>query len=47
MYRGQRYFTCKVGRALFVPVTKLNPDRRFVSLSTGNENLKPTDEPPG
>uniref|UniRef100_A0AAQ4QAR7 Glutathione hydrolase n=1 Tax=Gasterosteus aculeatus aculeatus TaxID=481459 RepID=A0AAQ4QAR7_GASAC len=46
MYRGQRYFTCKVGRALFVPVTKLNPDRRFVSLSTGNENLKPTDEPP-
>ncbi|KAM8915064.1 ubiquitin carboxyl-terminal hydrolase CYLD isoform 1-T2 [Spinachia spinachia] len=45
-YGGHRYFTCKVGMALFVPVTKLNADSRFVSLSTGNENIKPTDEPP-
>lgn len=45
-HRGQRYFTCKMGRALFVPVTKCSPDGRFVCSSTGTENLNPADAPP-
>ncbi|XP_017286020.1 ubiquitin carboxyl-terminal hydrolase CYLD [Kryptolebias marmoratus] len=33
-YGGQRFFTCKGSRALFVPVTKCSPDSRLVSCST-------------
>lgn len=44
-YGGQRYFTCKGNRALFVPITKCSPDSRFVS-STGRA-FKPTETPPG
>lgn len=33
-YEGQRFFTCKASRALFVPVAKCSPDSRFVSCST-------------
>lgn len=45
-YGSQRYFTCKVGRALFVPITKCSPDSRFVCLSAEGETLKPTETPP-
>ncbi|XP_029287955.1 ubiquitin carboxyl-terminal hydrolase CYLD [Cottoperca gobio] len=45
-YGGHRYFTCKGGRALFVPITKCSPDRRFFCSSTGRKNFKPTDTPP-
>ncbi|XP_030274471.1 ubiquitin carboxyl-terminal hydrolase CYLD [Sparus aurata] len=44
-YGGQRYFTCKGARALFVPVTKCSPDSRFFS-STGKETPKSTEMPP-
>ncbi|XP_034440581.1 ubiquitin carboxyl-terminal hydrolase CYLD [Hippoglossus hippoglossus] len=46
IYGGQRYFTCKGGRALFVPVTKCSPDGRFVYSSTGSGTSKPTEIPP-
>ncbi|XP_042352637.1 ubiquitin carboxyl-terminal hydrolase CYLD [Plectropomus leopardus] len=45
-YGGQRYFTCKGNRALFVPITKCSPDSRFVCSSTGRETHKPIDTPP-
>ncbi|KAM9409321.1 ubiquitin carboxyl-terminal hydrolase CYLD [Pholidichthys leucotaenia] len=45
VYRGQRYFTCKGNRALFVPVTKCSPDGRFVRSSAGKETPKPTEMP--
>lgn len=45
-YGGQRYFTCKGNRALFVPVTKCSPDSRFLCNSTGMETPKPNDTPP-
>ena len=45
-YGGQRYFTCKGARALFVPVMKCSPDSRFFS-STGKETSKSTEMPPG
>ncbi|KAI3369521.1 hypothetical protein L3Q82_007731 [Scortum barcoo] len=45
-YGGQRYFTCKGGRALFVPVTKCSPDSRFVHTSTGKETAKSTETLP-
>uniref|UniRef100_A0A3Q4N9L6 ubiquitinyl hydrolase 1 n=1 Tax=Neolamprologus brichardi TaxID=32507 RepID=A0A3Q4N9L6_NEOBR len=31
MYGGQRFFTCKEKRALFVPITKCSPDGRFLT----------------
>ncbi|KAF7208836.1 ubiquitin carboxyl-terminal hydrolase CYLD [Nothobranchius furzeri] len=34
LYQGQRYFTCKGNRALFVPITKCSPDSRFIHSST-------------
>ncbi|XP_005915360.1 ubiquitin carboxyl-terminal hydrolase CYLD [Haplochromis burtoni] len=46
MYGGQRFFTCKEKRALFVPITKCSPDGRFLSASTGKEILKSTDTTP-
>ncbi|XP_037643010.1 ubiquitin carboxyl-terminal hydrolase CYLD [Sebastes umbrosus] len=46
IYGGQRYFTCKGNRALFVPVTKCNADSRFVYSSTGSETSKPDNIPP-
>ncbi|XP_061146683.1 ubiquitin carboxyl-terminal hydrolase CYLD [Syngnathus typhle] len=36
-YKGQRFFTCKISRALFVPVTKCNPDSRFVCSFTASD----------
>ncbi|XP_029908429.1 ubiquitin carboxyl-terminal hydrolase CYLD [Myripristis murdjan] len=42
---GQRYFSCKQSRALFVPVSKCSPDSRFLCSSSGNETLKPTKPP--
>lgn len=45
-YGGQRYFTCKGNRALFVPITKCSPDSRFVSSSTERENPRLTEPPP-
>jgi len=44
---GQRYFTCKGGRALFVPAKKCKPDGRFVCTSPEKKNLNPDDAPPG
>lgn len=46
IYGGQRYFTCKGSRALFVPITKCSPDGRFVYSSTGTNTSKPADIPP-
>ncbi|KAK6318986.1 hypothetical protein J4Q44_G00101970 [Coregonus suidteri] len=46
MYGGQRYFTCKGGRALFVPLTKCSPDGRFLCPPSEKETLKATDIPP-
>ncbi|KAL0978605.1 hypothetical protein UPYG_G00172810 [Umbra pygmaea] len=31
IYGGQRYFTCEKSKALFVPLTKCNPDGRFIN----------------
>ncbi|KAM9860013.1 ubiquitin carboxyl-terminal hydrolase CYLD isoform 2-T2 [Aulostomus maculatus] len=45
VYGGQRYFSCKGSRALFVPVTKCSPDSRFCS-SSGRETPKPPEIPP-
>ncbi|KAM9362193.1 ubiquitin carboxyl-terminal hydrolase CYLD [Symphorus nematophorus] len=45
-YGGQRYFTCKGNRALFVPVTKCSPDSRFFCTPTERETPKPTETPP-
>lgn len=45
-YGSQRYFTCKGGRALFVPITKCSPDSRFVCPSTEGQTLQPTETPP-
>ncbi|XP_068599086.1 ubiquitin carboxyl-terminal hydrolase CYLD [Brachionichthys hirsutus] len=45
-YGGQRYFTCKGNRALFVPITKCSPDSRFAWNSTEKENNKPAERPP-
>lgn len=39
-YEGRRYFTCRVYRALFVPLTKCNPDRRFLCPPTEKEMLE-------
>ncbi|XP_068171634.1 ubiquitin carboxyl-terminal hydrolase CYLD isoform X2 [Antennarius striatus] len=39
-YGGQRYFTCKGSRALFVPITKCSPDSRFVWNSAEKGNRK-------
>nr|XP_020448935.1 ubiquitin carboxyl-terminal hydrolase CYLD-like [Monopterus albus] len=44
-YRNQRYFTCKGNMALFVPVTKCSPDRRFF-CSSGTGTSKPSKTPP-
>ncbi|KAM4588049.1 ubiquitin carboxyl-terminal hydrolase CYLD [Odontesthes bonariensis] len=46
MYGGQRYFTCKGNRALFVPITKCSPDSRFVFSSAERETLKTSRIPP-
>ncbi|XP_051932734.1 ubiquitin carboxyl-terminal hydrolase CYLD [Hippocampus zosterae] len=35
-YAGQRLFSCKRSRALFVPVTKCSPDSRFVCSSSAS-----------
>ncbi|XP_034389635.1 ubiquitin carboxyl-terminal hydrolase CYLD [Cyclopterus lumpus] len=43
---GRRYFTCKGGRALFVPVKKCHPDGRFVCTSPGKKSLDPVDTLP-
>ncbi|KAM4613345.1 ubiquitin carboxyl-terminal hydrolase CYLD isoform 1-T2 [Polymixia lowei] len=45
-YGGQRYFTCKGSRALFVPVTRCSPDGRFLYSPAGQETLKRTQLPP-
>ncbi|XP_077430012.1 ubiquitin carboxyl-terminal hydrolase CYLD isoform X2 [Vanacampus margaritifer] len=45
-YGGQRFFTCKKSRALFVPVTKCNPDSRFVCSSTGSDTNSQVEIPP-
>ncbi|XP_014021957.2 ubiquitin carboxyl-terminal hydrolase CYLD isoform X2 [Salmo salar] len=45
-YGGQQYFTCKEGRALFVPLTKCSPDGRFLCPPSEKETLKATDIPP-
>nr|XP_057921103.1 ubiquitin carboxyl-terminal hydrolase CYLD [Doryrhamphus excisus] len=37
IYGGQRLFTCKKNRALFVPVTKCSPDGRFSFSSTASD----------
>ncbi|CAB1353516.1 unnamed protein product [Coregonus sp. 'balchen'] len=49
MYGGQRYFTCKGGRALFVPLTKCSPDGRFLftPLEETDENVPPIPESEG
>ncbi|XP_064822713.1 ubiquitin carboxyl-terminal hydrolase CYLD isoform X1 [Oncorhynchus masou masou] len=41
-YGGQRYFTCKGGRALFLPLTKCSPDGRFLCLRSEKETFKAT-----
>ncbi|XP_072238877.1 ubiquitin carboxyl-terminal hydrolase CYLD [Leuresthes tenuis] len=46
MYEGQRYFTCKGNRALFVPITKCSPDSRFVFSPAERETLKTSETPP-
>ncbi|XP_054641812.1 ubiquitin carboxyl-terminal hydrolase CYLD isoform X3 [Dunckerocampus dactyliophorus] len=47
IYGGQRLFTCKKSRALFVPVTKCSPDSRFACSSTASDTTSqiqiPTD----
>ncbi|KAG7275983.1 hypothetical protein CRUP_028540 [Coryphaenoides rupestris] len=47
VYGGQRYFTCPVGRALFVPLAKCNPDQRFhSSFARRRPSQKTVDLPP-
>ncbi|TNN52518.1 Ubiquitin carboxyl-terminal hydrolase CYLD [Liparis tanakae] len=46
IYGGQRYFTCKGSRALFVPAKKCKPDGRFVCTAPEKKNLNPDDAPP-
>ncbi|XP_061688425.1 ubiquitin carboxyl-terminal hydrolase CYLD [Syngnathoides biaculeatus] len=45
-YGGQRLFSCKKGRALFVPVTKCSPDSRFVCSSTADDTINQVEIPP-
>ncbi|XP_019734889.1 ubiquitin carboxyl-terminal hydrolase CYLD [Hippocampus comes] len=45
-YGGQRLFTCKRSRALFVPVTKCSPDSRFVCSSSASDTSSQVDIPP-
>ncbi|XP_057703099.1 ubiquitin carboxyl-terminal hydrolase CYLD [Corythoichthys intestinalis] len=45
-YGGQRLFTCKKSRALFVPVTKCSPDSRFVCSTNGNDTISQAEIPP-
>ncbi|XP_061730841.1 ubiquitin carboxyl-terminal hydrolase CYLD isoform X2 [Nerophis ophidion] len=44
-YGGQRLFTCKISRALFLPVTKCNPDSRFDCFSAGGGTPNHTEIP--
>ncbi|XP_061779860.2 ubiquitin carboxyl-terminal hydrolase CYLD [Nerophis lumbriciformis] len=44
-YVGQRLFTCKKSRALFLPVTKCSPDSRFGCFSTGGGTPNHTEIP--
>uniref|UniRef100_A0A3Q2TKU9 ubiquitinyl hydrolase 1 n=1 Tax=Fundulus heteroclitus TaxID=8078 RepID=A0A3Q2TKU9_FUNHE len=46
VYKDRRYFTCKGNSALFVPITKCSPDRRFVRSSEVTETFKSTEVPP-
>ncbi|CAL8339650.1 unnamed protein product [Lota lota] len=43
---GQRYFTCQMGRALFVPIAMCSPDQRFHGSFTRNKTHKIVDIPP-
>ncbi|XP_061584032.1 ubiquitin carboxyl-terminal hydrolase CYLD [Cololabis saira] len=45
-YGGQRLFTCRGNRALFVPVTKCSADSRFPCSSTDTEPLRAPETPP-
>ncbi|CAL8337332.1 unnamed protein product [Merluccius merluccius] len=46
LYGGQRYFTCQVGRALFVPMANCIPDQRFHGSLTRRKTRKIVDLPP-
>ncbi|KAM8867989.1 ubiquitin carboxyl-terminal hydrolase CYLD [Synchiropus picturatus] len=45
-YGGQRYFTCKGNRGLFVPISKCSPDSRFSRSSSVTETPEAYTPPP-
>ncbi|XP_067098595.1 ubiquitin carboxyl-terminal hydrolase CYLD [Osmerus mordax] len=45
-YKGQQYFSCKDSSALFVPLTKCSPDRRFLYSPTEKDILRSPDISP-
>ncbi|KAJ3602628.1 hypothetical protein NHX12_030377 [Muraenolepis orangiensis] len=46
VHEGQRYFTCPLGRALFVPLSMCSPDQRFHHSLSRKKTHKTVDLPP-